>query len=245
MKVSERKLRNVAEAAKAKPSVLPDIIAGKVTVAAARREIKREQIVAKLEDVNTRAGCRDALVVWKEQGILLDGHNRYAICRAHDVAFATVERTFAERDDALLWMLSNQLGRRNLDTLALIGLASKREDILREKARKNLQDGGGDKKSPAARSPSKKSAKAIEAKGPVLAVEKPAPTVPPVHVREEAAKAAGVSHPTYTAGKAVLAKGSEKLIELVRTGEASISAAARTFDTTHSRKLVRCPRTRR
>ena len=30
-------------------------------------------------------GCRDALVVWAEKHILLDGHNRFEICDANDV----------------------------------------------------------------------------------------------------------------------------------------------------------------
>jgi len=34
-------------------------------------------------------GCRDPLVVW--DGILLDGHNRLEICKAHDIPFETVD----------------------------------------------------------------------------------------------------------------------------------------------------------
>ncbi len=30
-------------------------------------------------------GCRDALVLWGD--ILVDGHNRYGICRKHDLPF--------------------------------------------------------------------------------------------------------------------------------------------------------------
>lgn len=32
-------------------------------------------------------GCRDALVVWKGQGVLIDGHNRHDICTKHGIAF--------------------------------------------------------------------------------------------------------------------------------------------------------------
>lgn len=59
-------------------------------------------------------GCRDALVVWAETGILLDGHNRLAICEAEGIDYRTVERSFADRESAEDWVLRNQLGRRNL-----------------------------------------------------------------------------------------------------------------------------------
>lgn len=59
-------------------------------------------------------GCRDALVVWKETGILLDGHNRLRICREHGLPFRTVEVSIADRSAAEDWIDTNQLGRRNL-----------------------------------------------------------------------------------------------------------------------------------
>lgn len=58
-------------------------------------------------------GCRDPLVTWN--GILIDGHNRYAICTKHTLPFHTVGREFADRDAVMDWMDANQLGRRNLN----------------------------------------------------------------------------------------------------------------------------------
>ena len=46
--------------------------------------------------------------------VLVDGHNRYAICTKHGIAFSTVEKEFECRDDVLDWIDANQLGRRNL-----------------------------------------------------------------------------------------------------------------------------------
>ena len=40
-----------------------------------------------LEQNIIKEGCRDALVVWKEKDILLDGHNRYKICKKHDFPY--------------------------------------------------------------------------------------------------------------------------------------------------------------
>jgi hypothetical protein len=57
-------------------------------------------------------GCRDPLVLWGE--ILIDGHNRHEICTRNSIPFKTVEKDFANRDDAMDWMDANQLGRRNI-----------------------------------------------------------------------------------------------------------------------------------
>ena len=47
-------------------------------------------------------------------GIIVDGHNRYEICSKHGIEFKTIERKFDSRDHVILWMLENQLGKRNL-----------------------------------------------------------------------------------------------------------------------------------
>lgn len=55
------------------------------------------------------------LIVWKETGILLDGYNRL---RAYDelgiTSYPIVVLSFGDRDDALQWIINNQLARRNL-----------------------------------------------------------------------------------------------------------------------------------
>ena len=57
-------------------------------------------------------GCRDALVVWR--GLLLDGHNRLAICNRHGIPYDTAEIELPDRESAKLWIEENQIGRRNL-----------------------------------------------------------------------------------------------------------------------------------
>ena len=57
-------------------------------------------------------GCRDALVVWNT--LLLDGHNRFAICQKHSLPFAATSLELPDRQAALNWIINNQLGRRNL-----------------------------------------------------------------------------------------------------------------------------------
>jgi hypothetical protein len=60
------------------------------------------------------SGCYTPLIVWKEEGILIDGHNRYEYCRQHNVDFQTIEMRFSSRDVAKNWIILNQLGRRNV-----------------------------------------------------------------------------------------------------------------------------------
>lgn len=65
-----------------------------------------------LEKSLKEEGCRDALVVW--DGTLIDGHRRYEICQKNDIEFKTVSRTFPDRDTCKIWILCNQMARRNL-----------------------------------------------------------------------------------------------------------------------------------
>ena len=59
-------------------------------------------------------GCRHPLTVWKETGILLDGHNRLDICTRLGLGCRVEEIALADRIDAEAWVIRNQLARRNL-----------------------------------------------------------------------------------------------------------------------------------
>lgn len=59
-------------------------------------------------------GCRDALVVWTEKDILLDGHNRLAICRQLGIAFRVTRLSFPDREAATAWFVAAQRTRRSL-----------------------------------------------------------------------------------------------------------------------------------
>ena len=47
-------------------------------------------------------------------GILLDGHNRLAIAQKHDLPYRTQDFDLPDRAAAREWIITNQLGRRNL-----------------------------------------------------------------------------------------------------------------------------------
>jgi len=70
-----------------------------------------------LEENLLQNGCRDALVLWNDT--LIDGYNRYGICMEHDIPFSTVNKEFESREEVLIWIISNQVSRRNLTPLQL------------------------------------------------------------------------------------------------------------------------------
>ena len=53
------------------------------------------------------------LIVWN--GLIIDGHNRFAILKNHpEIKYTVLEKEFANRYEAIVWICKNQLGRRNL-----------------------------------------------------------------------------------------------------------------------------------
>jgi len=62
-------------------------------------------------------GCREPLALW--DGVLVDGYNRYAICTEHDIPFNTVDMAFNSREEATIWIIKNQVSRRNLTPMQM------------------------------------------------------------------------------------------------------------------------------
>jgi hypothetical protein len=62
-------------------------------------------------------GCRDPLIAWKkknDQLVLVDGHNRYKICKKNNIPFKVKKIDFKDIEEVKIWMVENQMGRRNL-----------------------------------------------------------------------------------------------------------------------------------
>ena len=76
-----------------------------------------EDTLALLEINLLENGCRDPIVVWGD--IIIDGHNRYDICTRHTIPFTTAAKEFDSRDEALIWIISTQISRRNLTPIQL------------------------------------------------------------------------------------------------------------------------------
>src|ERR1700688_4203601 len=84
-----------------------------------------EELTQLEESLIADNGARDSLVTWGS--VLLDGHNRHAICTRLGRPFTTVEaRAVTSRDEAMDWIVKNQLGRRNLTPEQVSYLRGKR-----------------------------------------------------------------------------------------------------------------------
>jgi N6-adenosine-specific RNA methylase IME4 len=156
--------------------------------------------LAQLEANLVAEGCRDPLVVWDEEGVLLDGHNRLEVCERRGLAYQTVRLSFAERRDALAWVIRNQFGRRNLTPYTRAQLALKLEPLVAAKAKANQRAAGG---------------------------ALPQKSAEPVETRREVAKAAGLSHDTIARVKVIEERAAPEIKAKLAAGEATINAVYR------------------
>ena len=164
--------------------------------------------------------CHDAIILW--DNIIIDGHNRFRICTAHGIQFEIVEMIFESRDEAKIWILDNQLGRRNLSDAMKIELAMSKTVMLKEQAAQNLKRGGRRK---------------IGEKKPFS----PAPeqNEVPVNVHKAVANDAGVSSGTVHAYNQIKKHGTPELIQAVKNGDMKINTAYRQLDTPNMKLLKR------
>lgn len=75
-----------------------------------------DEQLSQLEKNILAEGCREPIIVWKHSHklIIVDGHNRYGICRKNKLPFKIKQLAFRNLEDAKAWMIDNQMGRRNL-----------------------------------------------------------------------------------------------------------------------------------
>ena len=140
-------------------------------------------------------------------GILVDGHNRYKICTEHSLAFRTAQKEFEDRDEAKLWIMKNQLSRRNLNDFQRIEIIRKCEDAVKAQAKKrqaeyygNQYESGHQEKLPEVLNTGKRAT-------------------------EELGEMAGVSRKTYEHAVEVLDNAPEEVVQAVRKGDISINKA--------------------
>ena len=94
-----------------------------------------EKEYSDLEQNIVANGCRVPLVVWN--GIIVDGHHRFQICRKHNIPFEIEEQEFADIAEAKVWMYQEQSCRRNMGTVARVIKALELKPILLEKGKAN------------------------------------------------------------------------------------------------------------
>lgn len=174
-----------------------------------------EQEVADLEKSLVENGYQGpGIQVWN--GTIVDGHNRYWICLKHNIEFKTEEIQFANRNEAMQWMIRTQIARRNLSKIERIRLAEKSRAIIEREAKERHAANGGDKKSAMARE--RKSAP------PTLAEAIHSPKEQK-ETNTQLAKLANVGKETYRKGVKILNSHNSEILEKVRNNEMSINAA--------------------
>lgn len=174
---------------------------------------------SQLEDNLLNDGCREPLVLWlaseydpededsSEMIYLLDGHNRYEICKKNNIEYDVVCYEFQNRDAAKLWIIQNQFGRRNISDFVRAELALQAEPLIVAKAKLNLQATG-------------KNVASITNQGSANL-----PKLEPIDTRNELSSMSGVSARNISKVKNILETGSEELIDQVRDNNISINAA--------------------
>lgn len=154
-------------------------------------------------------GCRDALVLWGD--VLVDGHNRYGICRKHGLPFQTVQNPrFQSMEDVHLWMIDQHLGRRSVSDFQRGVLALRKREIVAERRAR------------AAPAP-----EPVDA-APRDAVAAPAPvaTESALETREALARAARLSNSQVVQIEKIQKRGAPELVAAVKAGAISLNAAA-------------------
>jgi len=174
--------------------------------------------------------CRDALVVW--DGTLVDGHNRMEICARHGITFEIKEMDFVSRDEAMIWILDNQLGRRNLNDAMRIELAIMKTELLRKQAMVNKSRNGGNKK--AGRSGSIRQG-ALNLSDPydncsAEFTKSSKPESAKINIHKTVATEAGVSHGTVQNYMEITKHGNPELRDAVKDGTLKIGTAHRLLD---------------
>ena len=121
-------------------------------------------------------GCRENLIVWKENDVLIDGHNRYEICQKHNISYQLKYLSFEDRTSVKIWIIKNQLNRRNITAYQRSELVLILEPMIKDKAKERQL--------------------AAQNNNAGRAVPQKSAEQKPIETREELAKTAGVSHDT-------------------------------------------------
>jgi hypothetical protein len=174
---------------------------------------------AALERSIMAEGCRDALVLWGD--VLIDGHNRYAICQAHGLPYQVTQNTqFKTMEDVHLWMIDQHLGRRSVSDFQRGVLALRKREIFA--ARRTRAQ------APAASATAPDGADSA-AEGPPWDDAEPsvaAGSSAPLSSREDIAKAARLSSNQVVMIEKIRNQAAPEVVAALKSGVISLNAAA-------------------
>ena len=174
-------------------------------------------------------GCRDALVLWGD--VLVDGHNRYAICQKHGLPFRTVQSSlFNSLEDVHLWMIDQHLGRRSVSDFQRGVLALRKKDIVAQRRTRMLAatprpDPANASDALADDAPWHDTPEAAAAAVVAAVAASPLKPEPPLRSREDIAKAARLSNSQVGMIEKIQKQAAPELVAAVRAGAVSLSTA--------------------
>ena len=180
-----------------------------------------------LEDNVLAEGIRDAIVVWNDT--IVDGHNRYELAQKHSIQFDLHEVDFNSQDEAVLWIIDNQLGRRNLTDFAKLELQQKRADVLYERG-KSIKSEVAINRGFAGNQHTKVDDLSI--------IDKTSRTEPAHNTRNEIAESLNWSTGKVAQGQYVIKHAPEEVKEKLRAGELSMNEAYKAIKTEEKKAIV-------
>ena len=145
--------------------------------------------------------------------ILLDGHNRMKISAEHGgMPYRIVEKGFESREEAIIWIADNQLGRRNLPLIDRVALEDRKRSALTAIAEKKKhstlkQYSNAEDKNSCPRSLQTRQQKRENS------------------TDFKIAKSAHTSEDTVRKVRAIRESGDDRIIDSVRSGNTSINQA--------------------
>lgn len=145
--------------------------------------------------------CRKPHDISNNNGVIIDGHNRFEIAKKHNIDFKFSSMKFNSREDVKIWIIKNQFGRRNLSNYDRSKLALRLEPLISAKA-KARQYKGINQYSLCQKSDE-----------------------PSIDTKKELATIAGVSHDTISKVKVIEQKASPEIKQKLSSGEVSINQA--------------------
>ncbi len=148
-----------------------------------------------------------AIQLWN--GVIVDGHNRYYLCRKHNIEFKTENIEFENREEAMQWMIRLQIAKRNLTVAERIRLAEKSRPAIEKAARERQL------------STLKKGDNPVPQNFGEREISKDKKN----ETDSKLAEIAGVNRETYRQGKRVLDSGNKEIIDRMAKGELSVNAA--------------------
>jgi ParB-like chromosome segregation protein Spo0J len=165
-------------------------------------------------------GCRQPITVWRGKNIIVDGHNRYAICNKLDIPFKVEKLEFKDEARVKIWIINNQLARRNLSIEYRVELACTLAAVEQELAQKrklaNLKQFSDSPKTAETSGSTDSLTRGLREEVENTSINIKGKTL------EKVAKKAGISRATVERYDAIKRKGTEEQKEAIRTGKKKI-----------------------